>query len=66
MDTDDLVDAVAVAALLRLKQRTSVSVYQSRYPDMPRPVVDLGKGRPRLWSRKAVEKWAKKNGFPKR
>lgn len=66
MDTDDLVDAVAVAALLRLKQRTSVSVYQSRYPDMPRPVVDLGKGRPRLWSRKAVEKWAKKHGFPKR
>jgi hypothetical protein len=59
VDTEDLIDAVGVAALLGLKQRTSVSVYQARYPDMPRPVVDLGKGRPKLWSRKAVTRWAK-------
>ena len=37
VDTDQLVDAQAVAELLGLAQRTSVSVYQKRYPDMPRP-----------------------------
>jgi glutathione-regulated potassium-efflux system ancillary protein KefG len=57
IDTEDLVDAVGVAEILGLAKRTSVSVYQRRYPDMPRPVVDLGRGRPQLWSRRAVEAW---------
>ena len=65
IDTEDLVDAQGVADIIGLQGPTArnvVSVYQRRYPDMPRPVVDLGKGRPRLWSRKAIEKWARETG----
>lgn len=57
IDTEDLIDAAGVAEILGLARRTSVSVYQRRYANMPRPVVDLGPGRPRLWSRKAIELW---------
>jgi glutathione-regulated potassium-efflux system ancillary protein KefG len=57
VDTEDLIDAAGVAQLLGLAKRTSVSVYQKRYPDMPRPLVDLGAGRSRLWSRRAIESW---------
>ena len=62
VDTEDLIDAVAVAEVLGLASRTSVSAYQRRYPRMPRPVVDLGRGRPRLWSRRTVEEWARSEG----
>ena len=62
IDTDDLIDAQAVAEILGLAQRNTVSLYQRRYPDMPRPVVDLGRGRPRLWSRVELLKWAKRTG----
>ena len=55
---DDLIDAAGVAETLGLANRTSVSVYQRRYPSMPRPVVDLGPGRTKLWSRAAVTSWA--------
>jgi len=58
VDTKDLVDARGVAELLGLAHRNTVSVYQKRYSDMPRPVVDLGVGRPRLWLRPEVEAWA--------
>ena len=57
VDTADLVDAHGVAELLGLAHRNSVSAYQRRYPDMPRPVVDLGRGRPRLWLRTDVVAW---------
>lgn len=60
VNTEDLVDAYGVAGLLGLANRTSVSVYQRRYPDMPRPVVDLGAGRPRLWLRSEIAAWAKR------
>ncbi len=58
----DLVDARTVAGILGLAQRSSVSVYQRRYARMPRPVVDLGPGRPNLWSRRAIEEWAESEG----
>ena len=35
-------------------------VVQARYGDMPRPVVDLGHGRSRLWLRPEIERWAAK------
>ncbi|MBV9798924.1 MAG: hypothetical protein JO039_12830 [Solirubrobacterales bacterium] len=35
-----------------------MSEYQTRYADMPRPVIDLGAGRSRLWLRPEVERWA--------
>jgi predicted DNA-binding transcriptional regulator AlpA len=53
----DLIDAHDVAAILGLAHRNTVSKYQSRYPDMPRPVVNLGPGRPMLWLRPEVERW---------
>jgi hypothetical protein len=62
LDSDDLVDARAVAEIVGLKLRNAVSEYQRRYPDMPRPVVNLGRGRPMLWSRAAMERWAREMG----
>ena len=47
VNTEDLVDAQTIADFLGLSHRNTVSTYQKRYPDMPRPVVDLGAGRPR-------------------
>ncbi len=56
--TEDLIDAQRVAEILGLAQRNTVSAYVRRYPDMPRPVVDLGPGRPMLWLRPDIEAWA--------
>lgn len=56
--TENLIDAHDVAEILGLAQRNTVSVYQHRYADMPRPVVDLGRGRPMLWLRPEIERWA--------
>jgi glutathione-regulated potassium-efflux system ancillary protein KefG len=57
VDTDELIDAQAVADLLGLAQRNTVSLYQRRYSDMPRPVVDLGRGRCKMWLRAEVAEW---------
>ena len=57
VNTEDLIDAKGVARILGLAQRTSVSVYQGRYRDMPRPVIDMGRGRCKLWQRSAIEAW---------
>jgi glutathione-regulated potassium-efflux system ancillary protein KefG len=59
VDTEDLIDAHEVARILGLSHFQSVSTYQRRYPDMPRPVVDLGSGRPRLWLRAQILAWKK-------
>lgn len=58
VDTDDLIDAQEVAEILGLAQRNSVSLYQRRYRDMPRPVVERGGGRTKLWLRSEIERWA--------
>jgi hypothetical protein len=55
--TEDLADAQELAAMLGLAHPNSVSTYQRRYRDMPRPVLDLGPGRPKLWLRPAVVDW---------
>lgn len=57
LDAEDLIDAQAVAQILGLAQRNTVSAYQRRYPAMPRPVVDLGRGRCKLWLRSEIELW---------
>ncbi len=44
--------------ILGLSQAGNVSLYQRRYPDMPRPVISLGRGRCMLWLRPDIEKWA--------
>ena len=57
LDADDLIDAQGVAELLGLAQRNTVSAYQRRYATMPRPVIDLGQGRCKLWLRSEIETW---------
>lgn len=57
LNTDELIDSRELASMLGLTHANSVSLYQRRYPDMPRPVLDLGAGRPRLWHRPTVEAW---------
>ena len=58
VDVDDLIDTQSVAEILGLAHRNTVSEYQARYDDMPRPVVDLGNGRSKLWLRPQVERSA--------
>ena len=60
--TEDLIDAQGIADLLGLAQRNTVSLYQRRYPDMPRPVIDLGPGRSRLWLAPEIREWARLTG----
>jgi hypothetical protein len=48
VDLDDLLDANGVAEILGLTHRNTVSVYQHRYADMPRPVLDFGTSRVKL------------------
>jgi len=62
VDIDDLIDATAVAEILGLSHRNTVSLYQKRYADMPRPVVEFGGGRCKLWLRSEVARWAKSSG----
>lgn len=58
VDVDDLIDTQTVAKILGLAHRNTVSEYQARYQDMPRPVVDLAGGRLKLWLRPDMERWA--------
>jgi hypothetical protein len=57
INTDELCDAQGVADLVGLAHANSVHTYLRRYADMPRPVIDLGPGRPRLWLRPQIEAW---------
>jgi len=57
IDASDVIDAQGVAELLGLAQRNTVSSYRRRYPGMPRPVIDLGQGRCKLWLRSEVVAW---------
>lgn len=62
ISTEDLIDAQGVAEMLGLSHRNIVSLYQTRYPEMPRPVIEFGGGRCRLWSRRAILRWARATG----
>jgi len=62
VDEEDVIDAQGVADLLGLAQRNTVSSYQRRYPDMPRPVIDLGQGRCKLWLRTEIQAWQSDRG----
>lgn len=57
LDSDDLVGAAEVAALLRLSHPSSVTTYLRRYADFPMPVVNLSSSRVRLWRRQDIERW---------
>lgn len=58
VDVDDLLDANGVADALGLSHRNTVSVYQHRYADMPRPVREFGDRRAKLWLRSEIDRWA--------
>lgn len=62
VDTNDLVDAHGVADLLDLSHPNSVSTYQKRYADMPRPVIDFGGGRCKMWLKSEIKGWARRTG----
>jgi hypothetical protein len=62
VDPDDLIDAQGVADMLGLSHRNTVSGYQRRYPDMPRPVVRLANGKILLWHGPDIRKWARETG----
>lgn len=64
--TEDLIDAVEVARLLGLSHRNTVSQYLIKYPDMPRPIIDLGPSRPRLWLKPDIESWIARRGQVRR
>ncbi len=57
LDSDDLVGAAEVTAILRLAHPGSVTTYLRRYADFPRLVVDLSSSRVRLWRRQHIERW---------
>ena len=57
VETDDLLDAQGVADVLGLSHRNTVFQYQRKYEDMPRPAIDLGEGRAKLWLRPQIERW---------
>lgn len=60
VDIDDFIDARGVAVELRLAHPNTVSQYQHRYSDMPRPALDLGERRVKLWLRSEITAWAAK------
>lgn len=57
VNTEELCDAHEVAEMMGLSHSNSVSGYLRRYRDMPRPVIDLGRGRSRLWLRPEMRSW---------
>ena len=49
--------AQRLAELLGPAHRNTVSVYQHRYLDMPRPVREFGDRRAKLWLRSEIDRW---------
>lgn len=64
INSEDLIDSQMVAEILGLSHRSSVTTYLRRYPDMPRPVVELGEGRVRLWLEQDIRRWARLRDAP--
>jgi glutathione-regulated potassium-efflux system ancillary protein KefG len=60
VDPADLIGAAEVQSILRLSHPSSVTTYLKRYPDFPRPVVDLSESRIRLWLRQDIVSWDNK------
>jgi predicted DNA-binding transcriptional regulator AlpA len=60
VNTGDLIGAAEAAEIIGLSHANSVTTYLRRYPDFPRPVIDLSKSRVRLWRRQDIVEWCKK------
>jgi glutathione-regulated potassium-efflux system ancillary protein KefG len=63
---EDLIDSNDVAEILGLSSPRAVSVYIARYPDMPRPVVNRGANRAKLWLREDIIGWKKTRAMNRR
>lgn len=61
IDPADLLDSVGIAELLGTSRKI-VGVWLLRDIDLPAPVIDLGRGRPRLWDRRQILDWAQRTG----
>jgi predicted DNA-binding transcriptional regulator AlpA len=59
VNLDDLVDAAEIAELVGFNSPTAVSVYLSR-GSFPKPVIDRGGRRARLWLRQDIIEWEAK------
>jgi glutathione-regulated potassium-efflux system ancillary protein KefG len=66
VNTDDLCDVHEAAALLGLSHPNSVHGYRRRYPDLPRPVIELGPRRSTLWLRPELVAWMEHRRRPRR
>lgn len=62
VDTDDLIDAAGIAALLDVAGPRVISTWRGRYVDFPAPVIDMGSGRCLLWLRPDIKEWARSTG----
>ena len=62
VDPGDLIGAAEVQTILRLSHPSSVTTYLKRYPDFPRPVVDVSSSRVRLWRRQDIKRWQEARG----
>ena len=62
VDTDDLLDAADVAAVLGLARPSSVSTYRLRYDDFPLPVIEKASKKCVLWLRADIESWQRARG----
>jgi len=57
IDPHDLIDAREAAAMLGYAHAETFHALVRRRSDVPRPVIDKGKGRSRLWSRTELIGW---------
>ena len=58
VDSADLIDSKEVAATLGLSRHNAVSLYRSRYDDLPTPVGKRGNSL--LWRRADIKAWAER------
>lgn len=61
VDVDELIDAVECAQIAGFNSPTAISVYLSR-GSFPKPIIDRGGRRARLWLRRDVLDWVKLRG----
>src|SRR3954454_19642267 len=64
LNPGDLVGAAEASRILELSHASSVTTYLRRYPDFPKPVVDVSSSHARLWNREDIERWQRERGKP--
>jgi len=57
VDLDNLIDVGAVAELLGLSHKSSVTTYLRRYADFPEPAIEFADGKCRAWVQQDIVDW---------